>query len=466
MIPPPISTQIRRCYVWAVLCFVPTLFFYYVGEEAVFTLNSMEMWQRQEFMSTVMYGSLGGGGNGRPPLFSWLMIPLAQLVGWNHVLVASRIITVCATLGTSLTVAWLAQQLWRDKTIAWMAALLYLVTADVLLYRGWLSYADPLFAMLVVLAIALTWVACLRTSFFLLAVAVLAAFAALLTKALTVYIFLGISWLVLQTQPDYRRFLLRPQAWCLYTVALVLPLIWFKLGSHDVNQQATLSRDILEKLVVPQWGDYLLRLLSYPLEMFLRLMPASVFIGYVLWRKRSAADTPPVAVRLALWMVLLNFLPYWLAPSGGPRYVLPIYALLVLPAAYFAVHQFARLAVKKWVIGLLTVATATNLIVYPYYQKKVRGQNYAQMAQQIVSQYGRFPLYATNVSSVGLAVVAHIDSMRFAQPALVWPPADFQDGIVIAHAETDVAGTLLRKLQIDNDAVLLICRGAACATAR
>jgi 4-amino-4-deoxy-L-arabinose transferase-like glycosyltransferase len=458
--------QIRRWYAWAVLCFVPTLFFYYVGEEAVFTLNSMEMWQRQEFMNTVMYGSLGGGGNGRPPLFSWLMIPLAQLVGWNHVLVASRLITVGATLGTSLTLAWLAQQLWRDKAIAWMAALLYLVTADVLLYRGWLSYADPLFAMWVVLAIALTWVACLRASSFLLAAAALVAFAALLTKALTVYIFLGVCWLVLQTQPDYRRFLRRPQAWCIYAVALVLPLIWFKLGSHDVNQEATLSRDVIEKLVVPQWGDYLFRLLSYPLEMFLRLMPASVFIGFVLWRKRSAADAPPIAVRMALWMALLNFLPYWLAPSGGARYVLPIYALLVLPAAYFAVHQFARLAVKKWVIGLLTVATATNLMVYPYYQKKVRGQNYAQMAQQIVSQYGQFPLFATNVSSVGLAVVAHIDSLRFAQPAVVWPPADFQNGIVIAHAQTDVAGTLLRTLQIDNDSVLLICRGAACAAAK
>jgi hypothetical protein len=67
---------------------------------------------------------------------------------------------------------------------------------------------------------------------------------------------------------------------------------------------------------------------------------------------------------------------------------------------------------------------------------------------------------------VGLAVVAHIDSLRFAQPAVVWPPADFQNGIVIAHAQTDVAGTLLRTLQIDNDSVLLICRGAACAAAK
>jgi 4-amino-4-deoxy-L-arabinose transferase-like glycosyltransferase len=462
MKPVPSPARIRRYYVLAVLCFAPTLFFYYVGEEAVFTLNSIEMWQRQEFRNTVMYGMLGGGGNGRPPLFNWLMIPLTQSMGWIHVLVASRIITVCATLGTSLTVAWLSYQLWRDKSVAWMAALLYLLTADVLLYRGWLAYADPLFAMLVVLAIALTWAACLRSSYWLLAGAVLAAFAALLTKALTVYVFLGICWLVLQSQADYRRFLLRWQAWCLYAVALLMPLLWFKLGSPEVDQHASLLRDIAEKLAVPQWRDYLLRLLSFPLEMFLRLMPASVFIAYVLWRKRSTDDAPPVAVRMALWMALLNFLPYWLAPSGGTRYVLPIYALLVLPAAYFAAHQFARLAVQKWVIGLLTLALVANLIIYPGYQKKVRGQNYARMAEHIVSQHGGFPLYATNVTSVGLSVVAHINSKRPTRPALVWPPTDFKDGIVIAHAESDVAGTLLQTLRIDNDSVLLICRGGAC----
>jgi 4-amino-4-deoxy-L-arabinose transferase-like glycosyltransferase len=361
-----------------------------------------------------------------------------------------------------LTVGCLSYQLWRDKRVAWMAALLYLLTADVLLYRGWLAYADPLFAMLVVMAISMTWVACLRGSYWLLAGALLTAFAAMLTKALTVYVFLGICWLVLQTQADYRRFLLRWQAWCLYALALLMPLLWFKLGSPDVDQHASLLRDIAEKLVVPQWRDYLLRLLSFPLEMFLRLMPASVFIAYVLWHRRSAEQAPVPAVRMALWMALLNFLPYWLAPSGGTRYVLPIYALLVLPAAYFAAHQFARLAVKKWVLGLITLAFVTNLIIYPTYQRKVRGQNYARMAEHIVSQYGKFPLYATNVTSVGLSVVAHINSKRLTQPALVWPPSDFQHGIVIAHTENDVAGTLLKKLQLDNDGLVLICRGAAC----
>ncbi len=457
--------NLRWCYLWALLCFVPTLFFYYVGEEGVFTLNSMEMWQRREFMSTVMYGSIGGGG-GRPPLFSWLMIPIANGIGWERVLLASRIVSVAATVGTSLITAWLAQQLWREQSISWMAAVLYLLTADVLLYRGWLSYADPLFAMLVVLSMAQAWVACLRRSDLLLAGAMLAAFAAFLTKAFTAYVFLGVALAVLVLDADFRRFLLRPRAWLSYALAIVLPFLWLKFGTHDTAQHAKMFRDIVEKLTLPDIGQYLKRLLVYPAEMFVRLMPSSLFVGYFLLRRRDAVFGQHPAVRQSLLIALLNFLPYWLAPSGGASYLLPIYPFLALPAAWLVVRQAGVFAVKRWLIGMLVIGTLMHLLAFPYYQKVVRGENYSRMATEIIEKYGHYPLYATNVSSVGLSVVATIDSMRFNRPALVWPPADFKDGIVITHAPDDVPGVLLRKLQIDNDTVFLICRGTPCLSGK
>ena len=457
-----LAEVLPRWYACAVLLFVPTLFFHYVGEEAIFTLNSMEMWKRQEFLSTVMYGSIGGGG-GRPPLFNWLMIPVADLIGWANVLVASRIITVTATIGTSLIVAWLAQQLWRDRSVTWMSALLYLVTADVLLYRGWLSYADPLFAMFVVLAIALAWVACRRGSYPLLAAAMVAAFAAFLTKALTVYVFLGVCLLVLLLEVNYRRFLLKPQAWFSYAFAILLPMLWFKFGTHDYEQHSKMYGDIFGKLIIPDVRDYLTRLMTYPLQMFLRLMPASLIVGYFLVRNRGTTTKGHhPAIWSAMLMALLNFLPYWFAPFGGARYVLPNYALLVLPASYLVVHEFDVAKVTRWMPGLLIAGVVMNFFIYPYYQAKVRGENYRLMAVEIMEKYQQHPIYATNDSAVGLSVVANIDSTNFHRPALVRPPADFDNGIVIAYAPDEVQGTLLRELRANGDSVFLICRGLAC----
>jgi 4-amino-4-deoxy-L-arabinose transferase-like glycosyltransferase len=462
---PALAITLRRWYAWAALCFVPTLFFYYVGEEGVFTLNALEMWQRGEYWRTVMYGALDGGGNGRPPLFNWLIIPLAQCLGWPQMLLASRIVTVVATLLTSLTVAWLAQQLWHERAVTWMAALLYLCTADVLLYRGWLAYADPLFALFVVLAIALTWVACLRAQYRLLLAAALAAFAAVLTKALTVYVFWFSCTLVLSRTRSYRQFLLAPRAWACYALGAAPLLLWFALGTHTPQQSTRLVGDVLARLAFTGWADYATHLFGYPLEMGASLLPGSYFVALIAWRRwRNTADTQALdaAQRASLGMALLCIAPYWLAPSGGPRYVLPVYALLVLPTAYLALHALPFALVRRWVLGLLTLATLLNLLVYPYYQRTVRGANYERMALQIVQHYGAWPLYATNVTSAGLSVVAHIDTLRWPQAAVAWPAADFVDGIVIAHAASDFSATVLGTLKVDNDSVLLLCRGRAC----
>jgi 4-amino-4-deoxy-L-arabinose transferase-like glycosyltransferase len=443
---------------WAILCFIPTLFYYYVGEEGVFTLNSIEMWQHQEFKDVVMYGSVGG----RPPLFSWLMIPVALLVGWENVLVASRIVTVMATIGTGCIIAWLAMQLWRDKTVSWTAGILYLVTADVMLYRGWLSYADPLYSMFVVFSIALVWVACLRNNHVMLVAAIFISFAAFLTKALTVYLFLGISMLVLSSNTSYRRFLLSPRAWSVYAVGLLLPLLWLKLGTTDAGQGLHLSNDILDKLAVPDASAYLLRLVSYPTEVLARLFPASFFIGYFLIRLRATV-CQQTAVRISLLIALLNFMPYLIAPEGGIRYVLPIYAFVVLAAAYLVVQKTSPFQIKNWIVGMLAIGTILKALVFPYYQKVYRGENYRLMASEILTQYGQYPLYVTNTSSVGLSVAAHIDSMRLGQPAITLPPADFKEGIVIAYAPEDVPGRLLRELKIKGGkGIYLICRGVAC----
>ncbi len=441
----------------AILCFIPTLFYYYVGEEAVFTLNSIEMWQHQEFRSVIMYGSVGG----RPPLFNWLMIPLTALMGWEHVLIASRIVTVAATVGTGLILAWLAQQLWRNPTVSWVAATLYLVTADVALYRGWLSYADPLFSMWIVFSIALIWVACLRLSLILISAAMVAAFAAFLTKAFTAYVFLGVSGLILLTHPDYRRFLLGYRALMAFGVGFLLPVIWLAFGTHDAGQGGGMYHDMADKLVGLDLGKYGLRLLAYPSEIFLRMMPASLFLAYFLIYKRGVIHGN-AAVKTALFIAGVNFLLYLLAPYGGARYVMPIYAFVVLAAAYLVVQHTSPFPIKKWIVGVLVIELLLRVFAFPYYQKAFRGENFKKMAEVIVAQYGQHPIYITSTDYIGISVAAYIDTLRPRQPAITFPPADLKDGIVITRPPQTFDGRLLDTITQDGYSVYLVCRGIAC----
>ena len=56
---------------------------------------------------------------------------------------------ILSTAGSGLLLAFLVFQLYRDAALAALAAAICVTFADILLYRGWLGYRDPLLAMLV-----------------------------------------------------------------------------------------------------------------------------------------------------------------------------------------------------------------------------------------------------------------------------------------------------------------------------
>src|SRR5436190_17665087 len=81
----------------SIISFLTTLGLPYQGEEAVYTLTSLEMWYQKQWFVPILCGS----EYGRPPLFNWAIIPLATALGWNKMLIASRIVAFIATLGST-----------------------------------------------------------------------------------------------------------------------------------------------------------------------------------------------------------------------------------------------------------------------------------------------------------------------------------------------------------------------------
>src|SRR5262245_12735933 len=100
---PATSRALWWLYAAACLSFFTTLTLPYVGEEAVYTITSLEMRWSGDFFVTTLYGT----NYGRPPLLNWLVIALAELLGWDRVLLASRLVTAASTMATGLILAWL-----------------------------------------------------------------------------------------------------------------------------------------------------------------------------------------------------------------------------------------------------------------------------------------------------------------------------------------------------------------------
>lgn len=460
--PDPGNTPRRWWLLFAVAAasFLPTLAFYYVGEEAIFPKSALEMWFHGEPIKRLLFG----GDLQHTPLFTWLIIPLSMLFGWDAVLVVTRGITVASTVLSGLVVAGLAQLLYGNRLFSAVAAVIYLTLADLFFYRGWLAYVDPLFGLLVAAALAGLWAACERRHAGWLLLALLALTGAFLAKALTAYVFYAGAGLVLLLR-GHRRFLLSLPSLALHALALVMPLLWLKVIAPSGSQGTRMFSEIVAKLAPESLSAYLQKLLLYPLETLLCLAPAGLIALWLLLRRRglltTAADPHLVT---ALLMLLVNYLPYWLAPHSHVRYLVPLYPLagLVIARVLWLGGEGVLAATRKWLIGLIVVKLLVVIVAFPLYQQRYRGANYQQTAQAIIARTAGHALYTYNVSASGLAVAAYIDVARLPLPPLVLPPAQWRDGFVIAYEPDPQLGAIAAQYRLGGNDLYLLCRGTAC----
>ncbi|MDO9010997.1 MAG: hypothetical protein Q7U78_04190 [Gallionella sp.] len=457
------NTNVKQLWILiaiAALSFLPALGFYYVGEEAITPITALEMSQRGVWLQQYMYGD----AMSRSLLFNWLTITFANLLGWEHVLLTTRILTLTATLSTSLVLAWLTRHLFKNGTLAAFAALSYLTMLDLLLYHGWLSYVDPLFAFFTFSSIAALWVGVIEQRPAILTMAVIALTAAFLSKAYTAYIFYATAVLVLLFYTKPRAYLFRPVVLLIHISALIAPMIWLSLIPGGASQGKRMLFDILLKLAPSTLLDYLYRLLIYPMEVLFSLAPLPI-LGIYYWARKKynpPANGTHVQLKIVSWTLLLCILPYWFAPYGGMRYLMPLYPMFALVAAYVIMQSgtHAMEIARKWIIAAIVFKFVVVLFIFPYYQDHYRGKNYNDAAIDILSITHGYPVYITDVSASGLNVAAYINKHRHPATAIQRPPHQWRDGFVLVRtAETD---KIFKKYKLGGDELLLMCRGAAC----
>ncbi len=445
----------------AALSFLPTLGFYMVGEEGSYTISSLEMWHSRDWLSQTIYGQ----HLQRPPFINWLTVPIAALIGWPHVLVAVRLVTVAATLGMAAWLYWLTRKLFGDKAFALFAALSCLSLADLLLYRGWLSYTDPLFGFFIFGAIASLWVGCEEKHKGWLGLSILLIGCALLTKVFTAYIFYGTALLVLLWQPAYRRFLISPVTLLILSSALIVPLIWFASLPQVSGQSGAMAGEIAGKLSESDGMAYLQRLFIYPLETLLWLLPTPLLALYLVLRKRVwQPESRPIHFQAALFIAGLSILPYWLAPQGGIRYLVPVYPLIALISArmIWRSGDAGQQLALRWFTGLIAFKFVFALAIFPYYQSHYRGGNYVATAHEIGHKTRGYPLYVNDVRSISMNIIGQIDIDRLPLAPIYYPPAQWDNAFLLSM-ESSVAGNqLLEKIVVAKDTVYLFCRGTAC----
>jgi 4-amino-4-deoxy-L-arabinose transferase-like glycosyltransferase len=461
-------TAIWRIFWIAAGSFVPMLFLQYVGEEAVYTLGAQEMVARGNYLVATLYGD----DYVRPGIYSWLIAALTSILGPGNILISARLITIASTILMGLILAWLIRRIFKDPLLAALAAAVFL-SGDVLLYRGWLAYADPFFSLCTFGAMACLWVATEERRDDLLALAGFALICSFLAKALTGFVFYGVLGLVLLWRHDNRIFLVRPWSFIIHSAAITFPFVWnYAIAKNDILD--TMILQILSKPNnLPPLLEYLKLLIGFPFRTIWYLLPVSVIAIYCLaWRKTPLQALAHGPIAIAIWALIINLIPYWTMPQGGTRYLMPVYPLVALMMAAIVLHsgKYIVSLTAKALIGTVVVAYMSSLIGFPLYEHYFRG-SYTNAAKTIIARAGEQPIYVTDATSIGLSIAANINVLRATKSPIVKPPGDFSSGYVLAMEPDPNLGQvdLLLGLGHNRDGRrtrYLLCRGAACSQSR
>jgi len=451
------STQYWFLFALAAASFVPTLYnVQTTGEEAVYPLMAYEMWRAGEYFTPIMYGA----DYWRPPLFNLLIMALSNLIGWEHMLLASRLISAAATIGSGLLVAWFTFRVSGDRNLGAYTALIFITLGDVFFYNGWLAYSDPLFSFFTLGGMLFGWLAVYERRLAFLLIAGIALMGAFLTKALTAYIFYGVAVLVAAYTTRHWRFVFSWSAIAVNAITLALPFVWVVLISSDQPHAPGVLNDILAKLAPDGVLSYLSQFVSFPIHALTQYFPVAAVLLFAAYRKQLKIDWSAPLTQAAALIVFINFLPYWLSPQSGMRYILPLSGIAAIFFSTILIkNESASKLALKWIMAFIALKWFFSLWAFPFYTEQKR-PNIDAISTDILHIVGDSPLYIHNVAWAGIAVATDITTKTLPRDPLVFPPSDATTGYLIDYEDTPIpSGWTVVKTYRD---VRLLCIGAAC----
>ena len=407
------SRQLKLYIFIAVASLFFTLWLPYIHEEGIYTISAYEMWYHQHYLINDAYNVFYG----RPPLLNWFIIPLASWLGWQHVLIASRLVSAFSTTAVVLGLYWFVSRLTENTLFALLCTAIYL-TGDLLFIRGWLAYADPLLSFFIFFSMVFLWLGVEETRNSFLIGAVICLSAAFLVKALSPYWFYGLAGLVLLVLHPNRKFLLRPTSIAVHVLSLIFPFVWN--AYTDPRYLMAMWAEATSTAFSSSFEKYIYKIfVVQPGLLLLRLAPISLvalFYYFKTVRNKSEKSFQQITT-IAFWIMLLNFIICWFAPRWPEaRYYMPVFPLMAMCMAYVIWNAGAN--AKKITIFLLFIMLAgkTLFVAYDYYRYRYFEPNYKAEAQDIVRIVGNAPIGAdvhTIESSPVEKVVAYLNPLRY-----------------------------------------------------
>ncbi|MDX8403074.1 MAG: glycosyltransferase family 39 protein, partial [Mariprofundaceae bacterium] len=426
--------------------------------EGLMALKSYEMFVRNDWL----HPSVFGGVWPHSPLWHWPVMTISQLIGWEHVDISIRLVSVVATWLSAVCAGLTAYWLYGEKQthVGWLAALVYLSMGEVAFWYGWLGYVDATFGCFIFIAIASLWRAIADEKFSWFILSLLAISLAFMTKNVTAYALYGVSGLILLWQLERWHLLKKVHFLLAGLLALAVPVLWQSfIVPAGANTATTSINDALRNFIGYGVLDYLKHWFTFPLIFLFRALPVSLILVW-LWLRRQQRFEFDKTLHILFLILLACFLPFWVSAGASPRYLVPLYGLVALLLTGLMLQlKRDHLRQSLILIGLVVLLKIPySFAVLPYIKDWRPERNVKIVAEEIMQLSSDAPLRTENDVSTGLAIAAYIDVWRQDQAPIIWYRGNETGVYIMAEVETPRLGQLIKSWRLRGDHVYLYRR--------
>lgn len=437
----------------AVAMLLPLPIMQYVGEESYYTLGAYEIFVTQEWWHQSIFGIAWP----KTPLYNWLIIAVARIIGWQHLDIAPRIVSVVASWGSAFVVFVMARRFFSSYEHApWLAALIYLTMGEIFFWYGWLGYADATFSFFIFSAIACMWVAVEDERFVWLAGSLALISLAFMVKNISCYALLGAATLVL-LQRHHRWHLLK-KPWFMLPALLTLTGPWLyqyfavRIGSNS----SVAILDALRNFTGYSLLDYLSHWISYPALFLARAFPVTLLIIWFYWREKQRYTFDSNLMTLA-WILLAGLAPFWLSASGTPRYMIPFYGLLALLLTGLILQLDAKQSklVLRAMALIIILKIPYSFVVLPYIKDWRPERDIKAVVEDILQTTEDKSIRTRDDVATGLSIGAYLDVRLPAEQYIRWYDGKEKQVYILCDTKIPELGEIVKSYRLRGDDVFL-----------
>jgi len=360
----------------------------------------------------------------KPPLFNWLLVLVFKVTGsfsegWV------RLPSILSLFAAAYIVYKIVRQ-YVNKQTGFIAAILLLISADILFYGSVDAGEIDLFLMLLMCAQGLVifyystrqkWWRAFILSYILMA-------AGILTKGLPLVVIQGLvllSWLTYIKQFK-KLFSIQHFTGLAIGVAIVFIYFWQYSKRQDVLLYLAqlLTESAQRSALTNKWSDIVLNILQSPVQVFYIGLPATAILLYACNKKVRALIKADSLFIFSLMFTLIICVIFFISPSTANRYIYPAFPFIVIMAAIIYANAVTVLTTKKWLVsykGLLKVFVFFAAVRVGYdvwgipYQIKILTQNYRNLSAKILQCTHDSAVYLT-----GFPQQYNVNSFLFIKP--------------------------------------------------